>query len=50
MARAVVQAVRVPVTAKVRLGWDTASINVLDVCRRLEQAGVAARHGPRPHP
>ncbi len=42
MARAVVRAVRLPVTAKVRLGWDTASINVLDVCQRLEQAGVVA--------
>lgn len=42
MARAVVRAVALPVTAKVRLGWDAQSINVLDVCRRLEQAGVVA--------
>lgn len=42
MARAVVRAMPVPVTAKVRLGWDAGSINVLDVCRRLEGAGVAA--------
>jgi tRNA-dihydrouridine synthase B len=42
MARAVVRAVALPVTAKVRLGWDAQSINVLDVCRRLEQSGVVA--------
>ncbi len=42
MAREVVRAVALPVTAKVRLGWDLESINVLDVGRRLEQAGVAA--------
>ncbi|MCK4303478.1 MAG: tRNA dihydrouridine synthase DusB [Candidatus Eisenbacteria sp.] len=42
MARAVVAAVALPVTAKVRLGWDEQSINVLDVCRRLEQSGIVA--------
>jgi tRNA-dihydrouridine synthase B len=42
MARAVVLAVALPVTAKVRLGWDVQTINVLDICQRLEQAGVVA--------
>jgi tRNA-dihydrouridine synthase B len=42
MARAVVTAVSLPVTAKVRLGWDTASINVLEIAARLESAGVSA--------
>ena len=42
MARAVVGAVLLPVTAKVRLGWDERSINVVEVARRLEQAGIAA--------
>ena len=42
MARAVVAAVDLPVTAKVRLGWDQDSINVLDITARLEQAGVRA--------
>ncbi|MCK4412467.1 MAG: tRNA dihydrouridine synthase DusB [Candidatus Eisenbacteria sp.] len=42
MARAVVAAVDLPVTAKVRLGWDMGTINVLDVAARLERAGVAA--------
>jgi tRNA-dihydrouridine synthase B len=41
MTRAAVKAVSVPVTAKVRLGWDVRSINVLDICRRIEQAGAA---------
>jgi len=40
MASAVVKAITLPVTAKVRLCWDEQSINVLDICRRLEQAGV----------
>ena len=31
-----------PVTAKVRLGWDGPSQNVVDVCRTLEAAGAQA--------
>src|SRR6185436_9546527 len=31
-----------PVTAKVRLGWDGQSQNVVEVCRTLEAAGAAA--------
>ena len=31
-----------PVTAKVRLGWDGDSRNVVSVCRTLERAGAAA--------
>jgi tRNA-dihydrouridine synthase B len=31
-----------PVTAKVRLGWDGNSRNVVDVCRALEAAGAKA--------
>ncbi len=42
MTREVVRALTLPVTAKVRLGWDLESINVLDVCRRLERAGARA--------
>ncbi len=33
---------QVPVTAKIRIGWDTDSINAPDVCRILEDAGMAA--------
>lgn len=37
---AVVNAVRVPVTAKIRIGWDQNSINATDVARVLESSGV----------
>jgi nifR3 family TIM-barrel protein len=33
---------RVPVTAKIRLGWDGSSRNVVEVSRALEEAGAAA--------
>jgi len=33
---------QVPVTAKIRIGWDTDSINAPDVCRLLEDSGMAA--------
>ena len=39
---AMVQAVDVPVTAKMRLGWDHASINAPDLSRALRDVGVAA--------
>ncbi len=37
---AVVKAVRVPVTLKMRLGWDDASRNAVELAQRAEQAGV----------
>jgi nifR3 family TIM-barrel protein len=37
---ATVNAVKVPVTLKMRLGWDTDSINAPDLARRAEEAGV----------
>ena len=37
-----VEASRVPVTAKVRLGWDFGSANVVEVARALEDAGAQA--------
>jgi nifR3 family TIM-barrel protein len=37
---AVVQAVHVPVTLKMRLGWDDASRNAPELARRAEDAGV----------
>ena len=40
IAAAVVQAVPIPVTAKIRLGWDQGSINCLEVAQVLEEAGV----------
>ena len=39
--RAIKEVVDVPVTAKIRLGWDDKSINFLEVISELENAGVA---------
>ena len=33
---------RVPVTAKIRIGWDATSVNAPHVCRLLEDCGVRA--------
>ncbi|MCO5163501.1 MAG: tRNA dihydrouridine synthase DusB [Mesorhizobium sp.] len=40
LIEAVVSAVGVPVTVKMRLGWDDASINAPQIARRAEEAGV----------
>lgn len=37
-----VNAVRIPVTAKMRLGWDEQNLTAPDLARALEDAGVAA--------
>lgn len=37
-----VNAVRIPVTAKMRLGWDDENLTAPDLARALESAGVAA--------
>ena len=37
-----VQAVDLPVTVKIRLGWDDDSINAVEMAKRAEQAGAAA--------
>ncbi|HEY3874271.1 MAG TPA: tRNA dihydrouridine synthase DusB [Candidatus Kapabacteria bacterium] len=42
MVRAVVDAVKLPVTVKTRLGWDHESINILNIAPMLEQAGAKA--------
>ena len=42
IAKAVVDAVDVPVTVKMRRGWDKGSINAVELARRLEDVGVAA--------
>lgn len=41
LVEAVVGAVRVPVTLKMRLGWDDRSINAPELARRAVEAGVA---------
>lgn len=42
LVRGMIEAVRIPVTAKMRLGWDDANITAPDLARVLEDVGVAA--------
>ena len=42
IAEAVVRAVRVPVTVKMRRGWDKGSINAVELSKMLEEVGVSA--------
>ena len=42
LAEAVVKSSPVPVTGKMRRGWDKGSINAVELSRMLEQAGVSA--------
>lgn len=39
---AVVQAVNVPVTVKIRSGWDSSSINAVEIAKVIERAGASA--------
>ena len=42
MARTLVEALPIPVTAKMRIGWDAQSVNAPEVVHILEDCGVAA--------
>ena len=42
IAEAVVRAVKVPVTVKMRRGWDKGSINAVELAKMLEEVGVSA--------
>lgn len=42
VVRSMTRAVRIPVTVKMRAGWDAAEINAPDLARRMEDAGAAA--------
>lgn len=42
MTEEIVKRVNKPVTVKTRLGWDTESINVLEVAQRLQDIGIQA--------
>jgi nifR3 family TIM-barrel protein len=42
LVRAVVESVRIPVTVKMRLGWDDSDLSAPFFARQFEQAGVAA--------
>lgn len=42
IVRAVVEAVPVPVTVKMRKGWDKGSVNCVELAKLVEQAGASA--------
>lgn len=42
ITKSVVEAVKTPVTAKIRIGWDDNNINGTEVAKLLEKAGVKA--------
>jgi tRNA-dihydrouridine synthase B len=42
LVKGMVEAVKIPVTAKMRLGWDDENITAPDLARALEAVGVAA--------
>jgi nifR3 family TIM-barrel protein len=42
LVRGIVNAVKIPVTAKMRLGWDDQNITAPELARALEDAGVSA--------
>ena len=42
LVRGMVNAVKIPVTAKMRLGWDNDNLTAPDLARALEDAGIAA--------
>lgn len=42
MTRQIVNAVKIPVTAKTRLGWDEGNKIIVDVAERLQDTGIAA--------
>lgn len=42
IVKGVVEAVEIPVTVKIRSGWDTHSVNAVEIARICEQAGASA--------
>lgn len=42
LIRGMVEAVKIPVTAKMRLGWDSENLTAPDLAKALEDVGVAA--------
>jgi nifR3 family TIM-barrel protein len=42
ITRAVVEAVRIPVTVKTRLGWDAAKLVILELAEQLQDCGIQA--------
>jgi tRNA-dihydrouridine synthase B len=42
MMKEIVNAVKLPVTVKTRIGWDNENIQIVDIAKRLEDVGVKA--------
>lgn len=42
VTRAVVDHTSKPVVPKIRIGWDAASVNAIEICQRIEQSGASA--------
>jgi nifR3 family TIM-barrel protein len=42
ITKAVVNSVKIPVTAKTRLGWDSDNLIIVDLAERLQDCGIAA--------
>src|SRR4028119_2057871 len=42
LVRAMARAVKIPVTVKMRAGWDASEINAPELARRIEDSGAAA--------
>src|SRR6476660_3289491 len=42
LVKAMTRAVRIPVTVKMRAGWDATEVNAPDLARRMEDAGASA--------
>lgn len=42
LTKAVVNSTQLPVTVKTRLGWDTETINIMEVAERLQEVGIKA--------
>ena len=42
IVKAVVEAVPIPVTVKIRSGWDNKSINAVEIAKTIEKAGASA--------
>ena len=42
IVKAVVENVSIPVTVKIRSGWDSKSINAVDIAKKIEEAGASA--------
>ncbi len=42
LVKGMVEAVKIPITAKMRLGWDDANLTAPDLARALQDVGVAA--------